>query len=198
MAAAEEYKEELIRTANALVSDGRGLLAADESTGSIAKRFKAVNVENTEDRRQSWREVLFTAPGELGKHLGGIITFEETLMKHKDSNGTPLVKVIKDRGIVPGIKTDKGTVTIAGTDGETTTQGLDGLAERSAEYYKQGARFSKWFLLDLPLLNIGGALSRYLKQHPLLLPFHQMPTFLLDLQQYPKLPACVPSLNRSC
>jgi fructose-bisphosphate aldolase, class I len=145
MAAAQKYKDELIRTANALVSDGKGLLAADESIGSIEKRFKAVDIENTEDRRRSWREVLFTAPGELDKYLGGIITFEETLMKHKDSKGTPLVKVIRDKGIIPGIKTDKGTVTLPGTDAETSTQGLDGLAERSEQYYKQGARFAKWF-----------------------------------------------------
>jgi fructose-bisphosphate aldolase, class I len=147
MAAGQKFHDELIGTANAIVADGRGLLAADESIGSIEKRFKSVNVENTEDRRQSWRDVLFTAPGELDKYLGGIITFEETLMKHKDSKGTPLVKVIKYRHIIPGIKTDKGTVQLPGcVDGETTTQGLDGLAERSAEYYKQGARFAKWFM----------------------------------------------------
>lgn len=146
MAAAEKYKTELIRTANALVADGKGLLAADESIGSIEKRFKAVNVENNEDRRQNWREVLFTASGEIGKYLGGIITFEETLMKHKDSKGSPLVKEIQNRGVVPGIKTDKGTVKIPGTEDEASTQGLDGLAERSQEYYKQGARFAKWFV----------------------------------------------------
>lgn len=144
MAAAEKYKDELIRTANALIADGKGLLAADESIGSIEKRFKTVDVENTEDKRQSWRDVLFTAPGELDKYLGGIITFEETLMKHKASNGTSLVNVIKDRGIIPGVKTDKGTVELPGTNGETTTQGLDGLTQRSEEYYKQGARFAKW------------------------------------------------------
>jgi fructose-bisphosphate aldolase, class I len=149
MAAAEKYKAELIRTANALVANGKGLLAADESIGSIEKRFKAVNVENNEDRRQSWREVLFTASEDIGTYLGGIITFEETLMKHKDSKGTPLVKNIQDRGVVPGIKTDKGTVIIPGTGDETSTQGLDGLAERSQEYYKQGARFAKWFVFIL-------------------------------------------------
>jgi fructose-bisphosphate aldolase, class I len=82
----------------------------DESFGSIEKRFKKVDMENSEENRRSWRDVLFTAPGELEKYLGGIITFEETLMKHKASNGTELVKVVKDRGIIPGIKTDKGTV----------------------------------------------------------------------------------------
>src|SRR5579871_1901811 len=146
MAAAEEYKDELIRTANAIVADGKGLLAADESTGSIEKRFKNVDMENTDENRRSWRDVLFTAPGELEKYLGGIITFEETLMKHKASNGTALVKVIKDRGIIPGIKTDKGTVELPGTNGETTTQGLDGLLQRSQDYYKQGARFAKWYI----------------------------------------------------
>ena len=144
MAAAEKYKDELVRTANAIVAEGRGLLAADESIGSIEKRFKKVNMENNDENRRSWRDVLFTAPGELEKYLGGIITFEETLMKHKASDGTPLVKVIKDRGIIPGIKTDKGTVELPGTDGETTTQGLDGLLQRSQDYYKQGARFAKW------------------------------------------------------
>jgi fructose-bisphosphate aldolase, class I len=154
MAAAGKYKEELIRTANALVADGKGLLAADESIGSIEKRFKAVDIENTEDRRQSWREVLFSAPGEISNYLGGVITFEETLMKHKDSKGTALVKVIQDRGIVPGIKTDKGTVKIPGTDDETSTQGLDGLFERSQEYYKQGARFAKWYPSSIGILNL--------------------------------------------
>lgn len=145
MAAAEKYKDELVRTANAIVAEGRGLLAADESIGSIEKRFKKVNMENNDENRRSWRDVLFTAPGEVEKYLGGIITFEETLMKHKASDGTPLVKVIKDRGIIPGIKTDKGTVELPGTDGETTTQGLDGLLQRSHDYYKQGARFAKWY-----------------------------------------------------
>jgi len=198
MAAAEKYKEELIRTANALVGDGKGLLAADESIGSIEKRFKAVDVENTEDRRQSWRDVLFTAPGELDRYLGGIITFEETLMKHKDSGGTPLVKVIQDRGIVPGIKTDKGTVEMPGTDGETSTQGLDGLAERSQEYYKQGARFAKWFFLDgLKGLMLGAVHSRYLTLLHLQSPSQKTPMSWPDTQQYPKQQVYVQSSNRS-
>ena len=87
-----------------------------------------------------------SSSGEIGKYLGGIITFEETLMKHSTSKGTPLVEEIRNRGVVPGIKTDKGTVKIPGTEDETSTQGLDGLAERSQEYYKQGARFAKWFV----------------------------------------------------
>jgi fructose-bisphosphate aldolase class I len=161
MAGAEKYHDELIRTANALVADGKGLLAADESIGSIEKRFKAVGLENTEERRREWRDLLVNAPGQLEKYLGGVITFEETLMKHKDGQGTPLVKVIEKRRIIPGIKTDKGTVELPGTDGETTTQGLDGLAQRSADYYKQGARFAKWLIFCF-CLTIGAAHSRYL------------------------------------
>lgn len=145
-----EYAKELHRTARALGASGKGLLAADESTGSIQKRLEQVGKENTDDNRREWRDVLFTAEGPLESYLSGIITFEETLMKHDaqlDSKykGKSLVEVIKQRGIIPGIKVDKGTVPLPRTSPEeTTTQGLDGLLGRCKQYYARGARFSKW------------------------------------------------------
>ena len=145
-----EHAEELHRTAFALGASGKGLLAADESTGSIKKRLEKVGKENTDDNRREWRDVLFTADGPLDEYISGIITFEETLMKHSaqlDSKykGKTFVDIIKERGIIPGIKVDKGTVALPRTDPEeTTTQGLDGLLERCKTYYERGARFSKW------------------------------------------------------
>ncbi|KAL1915072.1 uncharacterized protein VTP21DRAFT_7777 [Calcarisporiella thermophila] len=143
-AAPDQYRDELVATARAIVANGKGILAADESTGTIGKRFKGINLENVEDNRRAYRELLFTAdPKELGQYLGGVILFEETL-NQKTEDGRPFAEVLKAAGIIPGIKTDKGVVTLAGTNGETTTQGLDGLAERCQDYYKKGARFAKW------------------------------------------------------
>lgn len=145
-----EHAEELHATARKIGEAGKGLLAADESTGSIKKRLEKVGKENTEDNRREWRDVMFTAPGAFEKHISGIITFEETLMKHDatiDSKykGKSFVEVIKSRGIIPGIKVDKGTVALPRTSPEeTTTQGLDGLLDRCKQYYERGARFSKW------------------------------------------------------
>ncbi|KAL2392386.1 Fructose-bisphosphate aldolase C [Exophiala dermatitidis] len=145
-----EHAEELHRTARAMGAPGKGLLAADESTGSIKKRLEKVGKENTEDNRREWRDVLFTADGPLEEYLSGVITFEETLMKHDAQleskyKGKALVDVIKERGIIPGIKVDKGTTVLPRTSPEeTTTEGLDGLLARSKQYYERGARFSKW------------------------------------------------------
>ncbi|KAJ3364765.1 hypothetical protein GGF31_008911 [Allomyces arbusculus] len=140
----EEIRKELAANAKAIVADGKGILAADESTGTIGKRFDAIKVENVEENRRAYRDLLFTVPGsELEKYIGGVILFDETL-RQKAADGTPFAQVLAKRGIVVGIKVDKGTVPIYGTDNETTTQGLDGLAERCAEYYKLGARFAKW------------------------------------------------------
>jgi len=122
---------------------GRGLLAADESTATIGKRFSDIKVENTEDNRRSYRELLFTAPGDWGKYVSGVILYEETLYQ-KTAEGKPFVDLLKEKNVLVGIKLDKGVVPLDGTDGETTIQGLDGLGNRCAEYYKQGARFSKW------------------------------------------------------
>ncbi|GAA0146509.1 hypothetical protein Leryth_015563 [Lithospermum erythrorhizon] len=137
-----KYSEELIANAAYIGTPGKGILAADESTGTIGKRFSSINVENVEENRRALRELLFTTPGAL-QYLSGVILFEETLYQ-KTADGTPFVDVMKAGGVLPGIKVDKGTVELPGTNGETTTQGLDGLAQRCAEYYKAGARFAKW------------------------------------------------------
>lgn len=145
-----EHAKELHATATKMGEAGKGLLAADESTGSIKKRLADVNKENTEDNRREWRDMLFTAPGPFEKNVSGIIMFEETLMKHDATlkskyTGKSFVEVIKSRGVIPGIKVDKGTVALPRTEPEeTTTQGLDGLLARCKEYYERGARFSKW------------------------------------------------------
>jgi len=138
----DKFKDELIATANAIATPGKGILAADESTGTIAKRFEKINVPNTEDNRRAYRELLFTAPG-WGECCSGVILYEETLYQ-KTEDGTPFVELLKKNGVVPGIKVDKGLVNISGTAEETATQGLDGLGARCAEYYKAGARFAKW------------------------------------------------------
>eukprot|EP00276_Gloeochaete_wittrockiana_P009285 CAMPEP_0184652124 /NCGR_PEP_ID=MMETSP0308-20130426/9802_1 /TAXON_ID=38269 /ORGANISM="Gloeochaete witrockiana, Strain SAG 46.84" /LENGTH=357 /DNA_ID=CAMNT_0027086805 /DNA_START=92 /DNA_END=1165 /DNA_ORIENTATION=- len=137
-----KYAEELVANAKKLTAPGKGLLAADESTGTIAKRFSDIGVANTEENRAFYRHLLFTAPG-LSNYISGTILFEETLYQ-KGADGKPLVDLLTEQGIIPGIKVDKGTVVILGTDNETATQGLDGLGARCAEYYKAGARFAKW------------------------------------------------------
>lgn len=141
--AAEKYKDELIKTAAYIASPGKGILAADESTGTIGQRFSKINVENTEPNRRAYRELLFTATEPWENHVSGVILFEETLYQ-KTEDGTPFVDILKKRGVIPGIKVDKGTAPIPGCPGETATHGLDGLAGRCAEYYKAGARFAKW------------------------------------------------------
>ncbi|KAM0911165.1 hypothetical protein ACQ4PT_013669 [Festuca glaucescens] len=137
-----KYADELIKTAKYIATPGKGILAADESTGTIGKRLASINVENVESNRQALRELLFTAPGAL-EYISGVILFEETLYQSA-ADGTPFLDILKAGGVVPGIKVDKGTVDIAGTDGETTTQGLDSLGSRCAKYYEAGARFAKW------------------------------------------------------
>ncbi|KAJ0624728.1 putative fructose-bisphosphate aldolase [Helianthus annuus] len=133
---------ELIANAAYIGTPGKGILAADESTGTIGKRLSSINVENVESNRRALRELLFCTPGAL-QYLSGVILFEETLYQ-KTAAGKPFVDVMKEAGVLPGIKVDKGTVELAGTNGETTTQGLDGLAQRCAQYYSAGARFAKW------------------------------------------------------
>ncbi|CAM6008875.1 unnamed protein product [Sphagnum balticum] len=137
-----KYAQELIATAKYISTPGKGILAADESTGTIGKRLASIKVENVESNRQALRELLFTAPN-VCQYLSGVILFEETLYQ-KTLEGKPFVEVLKEGGVVPGIKVDKGTVDLAGTNGETTTQGHDGLAQRCQQYYQAGARFAKW------------------------------------------------------
>ncbi|KAL5017312.1 hypothetical protein ScPMuIL_006901 [Solemya velum] len=136
-------EDELREIANAIVSPGKGILAADESTGTMGKRLAAINVENNEENRRRYRELLFTSDKMVADHISGVILFHETLYQ-KTKDGVPFAKVLQDKGIIPGIKVDKGVVPLAGTDGESTTQGLDGLAERCAQYKKDGAQFAKW------------------------------------------------------
>uniref|UniRef100_A0A8C6DC74 Fructose-bisphosphate aldolase n=1 Tax=Moschus moschiferus TaxID=68415 RepID=A0A8C6DC74_MOSMO len=138
-----EQKKELSDIALRIVAPGKGILAADESVGSMAKRLSQIGVENTEENRRLYRQVLFSADDRVKKCIGGVIFFHETLYQ-KDDNGVPFVRTIQDKGIVVGIKVDKGVVPLPGTDGETTTQGLDGLSERCAQYKKDGADFAKW------------------------------------------------------
>lgn len=133
---------DLIATANALVEPGRGLLAADESNPTIEKRLAAIDVESTEANRLAYRRLLLTTPS-IENFLSGVILFDETLRQSAE-DGTPLPKVLSDRGIVPGIKVDRGAKPLAGHEGEKVTEGLDGLRERLAEYHQLGARFAKW------------------------------------------------------
>ncbi|MEE9451565.1 MAG: class I fructose-bisphosphate aldolase [Gammaproteobacteria bacterium] len=133
---------ELHTTIEALVQPGKGILAADESTGTMGKRFTAIELENNSDNRQAYRSLLCTTP-DLEKYINGVILFEETLTQG-NNDGTLLPEVLMQKGIVPGIKVDKGLVTLANTADEKITQGLDGLSERLQTYKEQGARFAKW------------------------------------------------------
>ena len=144
--------QELARTVAELTAPGKGILAADESVGTIEKRLKAVDIASTEEVRRDYRELLFSTP-DLGEFISGAILFEETL-KQKSAAGVPLPEVLKAQGIVPGIKVDKGTVLLPEFPGETVTQGLDGLAQRLGEYKQMGARFAKW----RAVINIGAGI----------------------------------------
>jgi fructose-bisphosphate aldolase class I len=133
---------ELEATARALVAEGKGILAADESDSTIKKRFDSIGIESTEDNRRAYREMLFTTPG-AEEYISGVILFDETI-RQSASGGTPFPKLLESKGVIPGIKVDKGTKPLPGAPGETVTEGLDGLRERLAEYRKLGARFAKW------------------------------------------------------
>ncbi len=132
----------LSQTAKALVADGKGILAADESSPTIKKRFDSIGVESTEENRGTYRAMLFSTP-EARRYISGVILFDETL-RQSGADGTPLVKLIEAGGMIPGIKVDKGAKNLAGFPGETVTEGLDGLRDRCNEYAVLGARFAKW------------------------------------------------------
>jgi fructose-bisphosphate aldolase, class I len=144
---------DLEATARALVAPGKGILAADESSGTIKKRFDSIELESTEDNRRAYREMLFSTPG-LGEHISGVILFDETIRQNA-ADGTPLTKILADAGMIPGIKVDTGAKELALHAGEQVTEGLDGLRERFADYAKLGARFAKW----RAVINIGPASS---------------------------------------
>lgn len=134
--------DELKAVANAMVANGKGILAADESSPTIEKRFDTIDTESTEENRRRYREMLFTTPG-LGDYIGGVILFDETI-RQSTADGVPFAKYLSDIGAIPGIKVDKGAKALAGFAGEKVTEGLDGLRERFAEYRELGARFAKW------------------------------------------------------
>ncbi|XP_067934039.1 fructose-bisphosphate aldolase-like [Watersipora subatra] len=142
----EAQEKELADIAKKIVAPGKGILAADESTGTIGKRFSNIGVENVEENRRAYRQLLFTSAHEgqnISEHISGVILYHETFFQKAD-DGEDFVSKLTKLGVVPGIKVDKGVVPLAGTDDECTTQGLDGLAERCAEYKKAGAGFAKW------------------------------------------------------
>ncbi len=135
--------ERLEDIAARMVAEGKGILAADESTGTIAKRLDSIGVESTADTRRDYREMLFSTEEAMRSHISGVILYDETI-RQQAKDGTPLVEIITRTGAVPGIKVDKGAKPLAGFPDEKITEGLDGLRERLAEYYDLGARFAKW------------------------------------------------------
>ena len=142
---------DLRATALAMVADGKGILAADESTGTAGKRLEAVNIESTDESRRDYRELLFTTPG-LGDYISGAILYEETI-RSETSDGRPMTKALEDNGVMPGIKVDTGAKPLALAEGEKVTEGLDGLRDRLTEFVEMGARFTKW----RGVINIKGA-----------------------------------------
>ena len=146
---------ELNKVAQAMVAPGKGILAADESSSTIKKRFDAIGVESTEDSRRDYREMLFRS-SEGMKHISGVILYDETIWQ-KAKDGTPLVELIKKAGAIPGIKVDEGTKSLPNCPGEVVTIGLDKLADRLPKYYEQGARFAKW----RAVIDIGAGIPSY-------------------------------------
>ncbi len=135
--------DQLTKVAEAMVQPGKGILAADESSGTIKNRFDAIGVESTADSRRDYRELLFRSTDAMKNHVSGVILYDETI-RQKAKDGTPLVKLIEQAGSIPGIKVDAGAKPLPFCPGETVTEGLDGLRERLKEYYGLGARFAKW------------------------------------------------------
>ena len=129
-------------TARALVAKNKGILAADESFGTIEKRFKGIEIESTEENRRAYRDMLFTTPG-IGDSISGVILFDETI-RQASADGTPFPRLLENEGVIPGIKVDKGAKPLAGSPDEKVTEGLDGLRERLNEYRGLAARFTKW------------------------------------------------------
>ena len=134
--------DHLAAIANAMVADNKGLLAADESTGTIGKRLDSISVKSTEDTRRDYREMLFRADG-LGEYISGVILYDETIRQNA-ADGTSLTRILNEKGILPGIKVDTGAKALAGAEDEKVTEGLDGLRERLNEYQELGAKFTKW------------------------------------------------------
>ncbi len=148
---------ELMHTARAMVAKGRGILAADESTGTITKRFAGIKLESTEEHRRAYRELLFTAPA-AAESISGVILYDETI-RQKTKDGMPFPQYLMKQGMIPGIKVDTGAKPLAGFPAETITEGLDGLRERLVEYRKLGALFAKW----RAVIDIGAAVPDALR-----------------------------------
>jgi fructose-bisphosphate aldolase, class I len=148
---------DLNKIALAMVTPGKGILAADESTGTIKKRFDAIKVESTEDNRRDYREMLFRSTEAMSKYISGVILYDETIWQNA-KDGTPLIKLIERSGAIPGIKVDEGTQALPACPGELVTVGLDKLAERLKRYYERGARFAKW----RAVIDIGTADGRHI------------------------------------
>jgi len=148
-------KQELESVARAMVAKGKGILAADESMGTIKRRFDSIKIESNEDNRRAYREMLFTTPG-IEEAISGVILFDETL-RTKASDGTPFPQVLSKKGIIPGIKVDKGPVDLPEFPGEVVTEGLDGLRGRVKEYKELGAKFAKW----RAVINLGIGIPTY-------------------------------------
>lgn len=165
----DEQQTALRNIAEAIVAPGKGILAADESTATMGKRLANIGVENSEENRRLYRQLLFTSDKEMETYISGVILFHETLFQKTD-DGTNFVTLLQNRGIIPGIKVDKGVVNLMGTEEETTTQGLDDLHTRCQEYYKMGCRFAKWRCVlkirantpsPLSILENANVLARY-------------------------------------
>uniref|UniRef100_A0A1L8E1Y6 Fructose-bisphosphate aldolase n=1 Tax=Nyssomyia neivai TaxID=330878 RepID=A0A1L8E1Y6_9DIPT len=139
----KEVQDELRRIAQAIVAPGKGILAADESVGTMGKRLADIGLENSDDARRQYRQLLFTTDDQVSQNVSGVILFHETLYQKAD-DGTPFVDLLKRKGIIPGIKVDSGVVDLYGSEGECTTQGLDNLGARCAQYKKDGCDFAKW------------------------------------------------------
>ena len=149
-------RDQLVKIANAMVAKGKGILAADESSGTIQKRFDAIGVESSESSRRDYREMMFRAAGAMKNNISGVILYDETIRQNA-KDGTPLVKLIEQAGSLPGIKVDKGTKPLPFCPGEVITEGLDGLGERMDEYRRIGARFAKW----RAVVDIGPGIPTY-------------------------------------
>ena len=147
---------DLNKVANAMVAPGKGILAADESSGTIKKRFDAIKVESTEDNRRDYREMLFRSQEAMSKYISGVILYDETNWQNA-KDGTPLIRIIEQSGAIPGIKVDEGTQPLPNCPGELVTAGLDKLAERLKKYYDQGARFAKW----RAVIDVGQGIPSY-------------------------------------
>ena len=151
---------DLNKVARAMVAPGKGILAADESSGTIKKRFDAIGVESTEENRRDYREMMFRTAEAMKNHISGVILYDETIWQ-KAKDGTPLVKIIEQMGSIPGIKVDEGTKPLPNCPGELITIGLDKLADRLTKYYEQGARFAKW----RAVIDIGNGIPSYNAVH---------------------------------